>query len=123
VETVNGALSAHRATASRTSNGCTRNAHDASLQQASTGLVQQLRSRRSEIVKAILAHLYAASDPANGHDADYRVGLRVAAAAAVDHILIGADLSDEWSATIPSEVVTQGAMRPRQAPRSASIGI
>jgi hypothetical protein len=70
-------------------------------------LVQRLCSHRSEIEQAIVAHLCACSDPAKSHDSDYLVGLRAAAAAALDYILRGTELSDDWSETLPSEVVAQ----------------
>ncbi len=106
METVSSAVRGHRGSAGRSNgNGQSDNGRAVSLQQDRAGLLRRLRSRRSEIEQAIVAHLCASSD--STHDADYQVGLRAAAAAALDYILRGTQLGDDWSGTIPSEVVAQ----------------
>jgi hypothetical protein len=111
VETVSSAVRGHGAPTGRrngngqSSNGKSHNGRAVLLEQDRAGLLRQLRSHRSEIEQAIVAHLCASSDPAR--DADYLVRLRAAAAAALDYILMGTELNDEWSGTIPSEVVAQ----------------
>ena len=76
-----------------------------SLDEVRVGLAERLRSRRSEIERAIFAHARSVSDLAGSEDAEYLVGLRTALTAALDYVLVGIEQGADRSDPIPSLVV------------------
>ena len=66
----------------------------------------RLEARRPEIEQAILARVYAVSDPAGAEDPEYVQGLRAAASAALDYGLAGI-APGERSEPIPPALLAQ----------------
>lgn len=67
----------------------------------------RLEARRPEIEEAILARLYAVSNPLADGDAEYLAGLRAAVTAAVDYGLAGIERGDERSGSVPAAMLAQ----------------
>lgn len=87
------------------------------LEEPRAGVVERLRSRRTELEDAIFARLRDDQlDSASYEDAEYTVGLRQAVAAAVDYVLDGIERGAESSGVIPAEVISQ-------ARRAARAGV
>ena len=76
-------------------------------------LARRLEARRPEIEEAILARLYAVSDP-TGEDAEYLAGLRAAVTVAIGYGLLGIERGEERSGPIPAAMLAQA----RQAVRN-----
>jgi hypothetical protein len=83
------------------------NGRAGSLEEVRAGLVARLRSRGSEIERALSAHAGGLSDLAGGEDPECLVGLSAALAGALDYVLTGIELGAEWPGPIPSTVVAQ----------------
>ena len=102
-----------------TETGATKRGEDGrplSPQQARADLAKRLRERRFEIEQEIFAAACAASDLARAQDAEYVLGLREAVAAAVDFVLKGIELGEDWSGPVPSTVLAH-------AQRAARSGV
>lgn len=84
----------------------------ASLSSARAGLAERLRARRSEIEEAVLARFSdigfgPAGGDAEGEDAEYLAGSRLAIAESVDYGLRAIERGEEWFGSIPPAAVAQ----------------
>ena len=90
---------------------------DHAVERARADLVARLDSRREELEAAILARIREDLLGSPGHeDAEYLMGLRAAVTEAVGHGLRGIQEGEEWSPSVPAEVLAQ-------ARRAARIGV
>ena len=81
------------------------NVRPRSPQEARADLAKRLRERRSEIEQEIFTAACAVSDLARAQDAEYVVGLRAALAAALDFVLEGIELGEDFSGPVPSKLM------------------
>jgi hypothetical protein len=84
------------------------------LDEIRTELVLKLRARSGEIEDALVAHVQALSEDAEGDDPDYRAGLRATVAESLDYALQGIERGDTWEGTMPAAAAAQA----RRAARS-----
>src|ERR1700691_3192891 len=86
-----------------------------SSEHARAALVEPLLVRREETVATIAAHVQeAVPHPIAGDDTEYRVGVRAATSAMLEHCLEGIRQGSEWPGPVPSEALLQA----RRAARS-----
>ncbi len=83
-------------------------------QRVALELAGRLRSKRSEIEEAVLARVFAVTDPAASTDPSYLDGLRGAVTSALDCAIAAIDGTEPQPVPIPAELLTQA----RQAARS-----
>lgn len=82
--------------------------HQDTIEAVRIGVVEQLRSRLSEIELSIFAHICAiVDDPTGTDDAEYKVGLRKTVTAVVEYGLVGIELGKQGRDSIPSVAVVQ----------------
>ncbi len=84
------------------------------LDEIRAELVQKLRARSGEIEDALVAHVQALSEDAEGDDPDYRAGLRATVAESLDYALQGIERGDAWEGPMPPAAAAQA----RRAARS-----
>jgi PucR C-terminal helix-turn-helix domain/GGDEF-like domain len=88
--------------------------HSALRENAREALYAGLQARRPEIEQAMLARVYAVSDPADVGDPEYIAGLQAAVSAAVDYGLSGVTGQDQRPKPVPLALLSQA----RHAARS-----
>jgi hypothetical protein len=70
-------------------------------------LATRLGERRAEIEGAMLARVYAVSNPAEVEDPEYAIGLKDAVSAAIDYSLAGIEAEDPEHAPVPERLLAQ----------------
>jgi hypothetical protein len=76
-------------------------------------LSTRLRARQAEIEQAVLARIYAVSDPAAVGDPEYGVGLKEAVGAAIAFAIEGIDVDRRESFSVPERLLTQASAAAR----------
>lgn len=80
----------------------------ATLEEVRVELACRLRMRGAELQEAVFDHVRALSEPPDdGEHAEYITGMHMAVVEALDHVLIGIERGDEWSAPIPAAAAEQ----------------
>jgi hypothetical protein len=72
-----------------------------------TELSERLAERRPEMEQAMLARVYAVSDPGEVDDPDYAVGLREAVAAGLDYAIAGIETGEDRRPPAPTQILAQ----------------
>jgi hypothetical protein len=72
-----------------------------------------LHARRSEIEHAVLARVYAISDPTEIDDPEYLYGLHAAVAAVIDYVLATIERGEEHAPPIPVALLVQARIAAR----------
>ena len=76
-------------------------------------LTERLRSRREEIVEALLTRTYAIADPKEAADPEYEQGLRAAVSAALEYGLATVERGEEQAPEIPVLLLAQARLAAR----------
>jgi hypothetical protein len=78
------------------------------LEEVRVELACRLRTRRAELQEAVFDHVRVLSeDLDDGEHAEYIKGMQMAVVEALDHVLMGIERGDEWSAPIPAAAAEQ----------------
>jgi PucR C-terminal helix-turn-helix domain/GGDEF-like domain len=83
--------------------------------QTRIDLYERLQARRPEIEQAVLARVYAVSNPAEVADSEYVEGLRFAVSAAIDYSFAGIEHGEKPSTPLPAALLTQARLAARNS--------
>lgn len=85
----------------------------ASRERSGAGVAEQLRERRVEIEQAILARVYAVSEPPSTSGPEYTEGLRASVSAALDYGLEGIARGEQSTPAVPDILLAQARLAAR----------
>lgn len=84
-----------------------------SISEARRAIGERLRARRSEVEQAMLARIYGVSEPPQGTEPEYLLGLRSAVSAALDYAIAAVETGENDSPPIPTLLLGQARLAAR----------
>jgi len=84
-----------------------------SREQTGAEVAERLGRRRDEIEQAVLARVYAVSEPPSGGGSEYLEGLRAAVSASIDYGMAGIEHGEQGAPPIPDELLAQARLAAR----------